>query len=99
MADTNNVRVFVPMCADLMHVGHINILEGAAKLGKVVVLLMTDDAMKTYKRAPRMSYDQRERLLRSMKDVSDVIPCTGPGSYADMAREYKPEYFYHGDDW
>lgn len=91
--------VFVPMCGDFVHVGHINILEGAAELGDVVVLLMTDDAMKTYKRAPRMSYSHRERILRSFKQVADVIPCAGPQSYAPMAEIYKPNFFYHGDDW
>jgi methylphosphonate synthase len=87
------------MCADFMHVGHLNILEGAAKHGAVIVLLMTDDAMKTYKRAPRMSYTQRERILRGFALVDDVIPCKGPNTYASMARSYKPDFFYHGDDW
>jgi hypothetical protein len=40
--------VFVPMCADFIHVGHINILEGAAAYGPGVGVLMTDEAMKRY---------------------------------------------------
>eukprot|EP00656_Telonema_subtile_P001452 TRINITY_DN10648_c0_g5_i1.p1 TRINITY_DN10648_c0_g5~~TRINITY_DN10648_c0_g5_i1.p1 ORF type:complete len:629 (-),score=138.05 TRINITY_DN10648_c0_g5_i1:30-1916(-) len=91
--------IFVPMCADFVHVGHINILEGAAAYGDVYVLLMTDEAMKGYKRAPRMSYEQRERILRAFQLVKEVVPCEGPHTYAEMTREFKPAYFCHGDDW
>merc|ERR1711865_744818 len=91
--------IFVPMCADFVHVGHINILEGAASRGDVHVLLMTDRAMKGYKRAPRMSYDQREHILRAFRFVKEVIPCDGPHMYAEMTREHKPAFFCHGDDW
>ena len=94
-----NKVIFVPMCADFVHVGHVNILEGAATHGDVHVLLMTDLAMEGYKRAPCMSYRQRERILRAIKHVSTVIPCDGPHTYADMCREHKPHLFCHGDDW
>ena len=39
--------VVAPMCADFLHVGHIHLLECAGKLGKVTILLMTDEAMMT----------------------------------------------------
>ena len=41
---------FVTMCADGFHHGHINILEKAKKYGKVIVGLMTDSAILTYKK-------------------------------------------------
>lgn len=91
--------VFVPMCADFIHVGHINILDGAAKHGKVVVLLMTDAAMMTYKRSPRMNYDQRKAIISSFKQVVGVLPCTGPGDYEEKINIHQPGFFYHGDDW
>ena len=91
--------VFVPMCADFIHVGHINILEGAAAYGPVVVVLMTDDAMKGYKRAPMMSYAQRERILLGFKWEAGVLPCTGPATYPTIAEEHRCGFFYHGDDW
>jgi methylphosphonate synthase len=91
--------VFVPMCGDSINVGHINILEAAAKRGSVHVLLMTDDAMKTYKRVPRMLYEQRERIMRALHQVSEVIACEGPDKYAEMTTKYRPQFFCHGDDW
>jgi phosphoenolpyruvate phosphomutase / 2-hydroxyethylphosphonate cytidylyltransferase len=90
---------FLPMCADIIHEGHINILKFAADKGKVVVLLMTDDAMRMYKREPSMPYEMREKILRSIVYVHDVLPCRGPNCYEPMALRYKPDYFVHGDDW
>ena len=51
--------VFVPMCADMFHIGHVNILKTAASYGSVTVLLMTDVAMIEYKRKPLITYDHR----------------------------------------
>ena len=99
MGTLNKNVVFVPMCADFIHVGHINILETAAKYGSVSVLLMTDDAMRSYKRAPKMLFAQRKQILQSLRNVDDILPCTGPESYAAMCREHKPAVFLHGDDW
>ena len=91
--------VFVPMCCDFVHVGHINILDKSAALGEVSVLLMTDHAMRQYKRNPAMPYMHRERIVASMKQVTRVVPCDGPQHYAPLCREHKPSFFVHGDDW
>ena len=92
-------KVFVPMCADFIHIGHVNILKDAASKGMVTILLMTDDAMKSYKRTPKMTYGQRYSILREFSTVSEIISCGGPDKYASMVRSHKPEYFVHGDDW
>ena len=42
--------VFVPLSADGLHHGHINILLKAKKLGTVIVGLMTDKGIKSYKK-------------------------------------------------
>ena len=64
--------VFVPMCADFLHSGHLNILNIAASHGKVIILLMTNEAMRKYKRAPYFSYDQRKNILLALKVVETV---------------------------
>ena len=48
MVSLKNIKkpiVFVPMAADVLHHGHINILLKAKKLGNVVVGLMTDQGI------------------------------------------------------
>lgn len=96
--DFNRPIAFVPMCADPLHVGHINILKKAQEFGIVVVGLMTDDAMKSYKRAPITSFTNRAAVVEQLKLVEYIHPLDGI-NYAKVAAEYKIEYFLHGDDW
>tara|TARA_B100001059_G_scaffold14362_1_gene11653 strand:- start:151 stop:1845 length:1695 start_codon:yes stop_codon:yes gene_type:complete len=91
--------VFVPMCADIFHIAHLNILKKAAGYGPVVVLLMSDNAMASYKRTPLIGYEERKDILLAIKYVNDVIPCDGPHTYGALVSEHMPKYFVHGDDW
>ena len=50
-------KVYVGMSADLIHPGHMNILKVASVLGDVVVGLLTDKAISSYKRLPYMTYE------------------------------------------
>ena len=58
--------VFVPMCLDLIHHGHINILSKAEKYGNVIIGLMTDDAIKRYKEK-LLSNTKIEKIVESFK--------------------------------
>ena len=44
--------VYVPLAADILHEGHLNILKIASKYGKVIVGLLTDAAIIKYKNLP-----------------------------------------------
>ena len=61
MAKRRIIKYFVPMACDLIHEGHINILENASKYGDVVVGLLTDKAIATYKPLPILSYEKRKK--------------------------------------
>ena len=50
--------VYVGLAADIIHNGHINILKVASRYGTVVVGLLTDKAISSYKRFPLLSYKQ-----------------------------------------
>ena len=54
------IIVYLPMAADLIHNGHINIIKKASELGKVTVGLLTDKAVAKYKRA--FSYFQTKKI-------------------------------------
>ena len=59
--------VFVPMAADIFHHGHINILTKAKKFGNVIVGLMTDKGILSYKnKKPLISYKNRLKILNQM---------------------------------
>ena len=86
------------MSADLIHPGHINILNRAAELGQVVVGVLTDKAIASYKRMPFMDYDQRAEVVSNLKSVYKVIP-QNTLDYTENLRLLKPDYVVHGDDW
>src|SRR3989344_5302969 len=90
--------VYVAMSADLVHPGHlINIREGA-KLGEVILGLLTDEAIATYKRLPFMPYENRKVVMENIVGVSRVVPQTTL-DYRPNLRKYRPDYVVHGDDW
>ena len=90
--------VYVPMAADIIHPGHVNILKTAASYGDVIVGLFTDEAIASYKRVPYMPYEQRAVVIENMKGVVKVIP-QYTKDYEDNLRMLKPKYMVHGTDW
>lgn len=95
---SNTKVVYVGMSADLVHPGHLNILRHAASLGDVVVGLLTDAAIASYKRLPYLSYDQRLQVVESIKGVTRVIP-QETLDYEPNLRALRPDIVVHGDDW
>ena len=98
MAKKGNNKVFVPMACDLIHEGHINILENASRHGDVVVGLLTDKAIGTYKPLPILSYEKRKKIILSLKFVKSVYKTT-EWDYQSALEKLKPEVVVHGDDW
>ena len=94
----NKSIVYVGMSADLIHPGHMNILEEAAKYGQVTVGLLTDKAIASYKRLPALTYEQRKKIIENIKHVHNVVP-QDTLDYTDNLKRIQPDYVVHGDDW
>lgn len=90
--------VYVPMAADIIHPGHINIIRIASSYGKVVIGLFTDDAIQEYKSEPLMKWNQRAEVVGAIKGVWKVIPQVSR-DYEPNLRSLKPDYMVHGKDW
>jgi len=86
------------MSADLVHPGHLNVIRKARELGEVVIGLLTDEAIASYKRLPYMTFEQRKQVIENIKGVSRVVPQTTL-DYVPNLEELKPDYVVHGDDW
>ena len=93
-----NKKVYVGMSADLIHPGHLNIIKEASKLGDVIVGVLTDEAIASYKRLPALKYEQRKIIIESIKGVIEVIP-QNELNYTVNLRKVKPDFVVHGDDW
>tara|TARA_B100001540_G_C15775543_1_gene628471 strand:+ start:1040 stop:1516 length:477 start_codon:yes stop_codon:yes gene_type:complete len=91
--------VFIPMSADFFHHGHINLLKRAKKYGNIIIGLMTDNGIRSYKnKYPFFKYNLRKKVIKEISFVKKVIPLNGL-EYAKTAKKYQLDYFVHGDDW
>ncbi len=91
-------KVYVGMSADLIHPGHLNIINEARKYGGVIIGLLTDKAIASYKRLPFLTYEQRKIIIENIKGVKKVIP-QKTLDYVPNLKKIKPDYVVHGDDW
>ena len=94
----NDEKVYVGMSADLIHSGHINLLREASKYGGIIVGLLSDKAIASYKRLPFMTFEQRREVVENIKGVVDVVE-QKTLDYRPNLRKIKPKYVVHGDDW
>ena len=88
------IKVYVGMSADLIHPGHMNIINEAKKLGDVVIGLVTDDAIASFKRMPYLSYEERKIIIENIKGVKEVIP-QKTLDYTENLKFLKPDYVFH----
>ena len=94
----NEKLVYVGMVGDFLHHGHINIIEEARKFGNVIVGLLTDRAVASYKRLPVFTFEQRKKIIENIKGVTSVVPQDSL-DYIPNIKKIKPNYVVHGDDW
>ncbi len=97
MINKNKIS-YVALSADVLHEGHINILKIASKYGKVVVGLLTDKAIVSYKKLPYLNFDQRLVVVKNIRYVYKVVPQNTLDHTENLIR-IKPDYVIHGDDW
>ena len=93
-----NKLVYVALSADILHEGHVNIINKASKLGRVVIGLLTDEAISSFKKIPFLNYEQRLTIVKNIRKISKVVPQTTL-DYTDNLRKLKPNFVVHGDDW
>lgn len=90
--------VYIGMTVDILHHGHINIIEQARKYGDVVVGLLSDAAVADHKRLPYLTFEYRKQIVENIKGVSKVV-VQDEWDYAPNLKKYKPDIMVHGDDW
>jgi len=93
-----NKIIYVPFAADILHSGHLNILSEAKKYGDIIVGLLSDKAIIEYKNLPLISYDERFKVISSLKNIKKIVK-QDRWDYTDILNQIKPDYFIHGDDW
>ena len=90
--------VYLCFSTDMVHSGHIAIIRRAARLGKVIAGVLSDEAVISYKRFPLLPFAERRALFENISGISRVVE-QKTLSYRENLERYRPDYVVHGDDW
>lgn len=90
--------VYTCFCTDVIHEGHLNIIEEAHKRGKVIVGALSDRALIRFNKWPTISQEERVKLYRSIDGVEEVV-IQDDAMYDDVITLIHPDYVLHGDNW
>lgn len=90
--------VYMCFATDIIHGGHISIIKKAQKLGKLIIGVLSDEAVASYKRMPLVPASERKRLFENITGVYKVVD-QDKLSYKENMEKYKPSIVVHGDDW
>lgn len=91
-------KVYTCFCTDVIHEGHLNIINEAKKYGEIYVGVLTDEAMIKFNRFPTISFEERYNLVKSIKGVKEVI-IQDEILYGKIVERLRPDYVIHGDNW
>lgn len=90
--------VYLCFSTDIIHGGHIAIIKKAQKLGKLIIGVLSDEAVASYKRFPLVPASERKLIFENVAGVYKVVEQESL-SYRENLEKYKPSIVVHGDDW
>lgn len=90
--------VYMCFSTDIIHSGHIAIIKKAKRLGKLIIGVLSDEAVISYKRFPLLPYSERKSMFENISGVHCVVE-QATLSYKENILKYHPDYVVHGDDW
>lgn len=98
LKEVENRTVYMCFSTDILHSGHISIIKKAERLGKLIVGILSDEAVASYKRFPLLPFSERKVMFENIAGVYRVVE-QSTLSYKENLEKYKPAYVVHGDDW
>ena len=90
--------VYMCFSSDIIHGGHIAIIKKAQKLGRLIIGVLSDEAVASYKRLPLVPAPERKVMFENVAGVYRVVE-QNTLSYRDVLEQLHPDYVVHGDDW
>lgn len=93
--------VFTNGCFDILHPGHIDLLERASRLGsRLIVGINSDESVRKIKGPgrPFMSQDERAAVLMGLRSV-DEVRVFNELTPENLIREVRPDILVKGGDW
>lgn len=96
--EVENRTVYMCFSTDILHSGHISIIKKAKKLGKLIIGVLSDEAVVSYKRFPLIPFEERKTMFENIAGVYKVVE-QKELSYKKNLEDFQPTYVVHGDDW
>lgn len=98
LKEVNERTVYMCFSTEYIHSGHIAIINKARRLGRLIIGVLSDEAVSSYKRFPLIPFEERKSLIENIAGVESVVE-QKTLSYAENLRSIKPDYVVHGNDW
>ena len=98
LAVVNERTVYMCFSTEYIHSGHVAIINKARRLGRLIIGVLSDEAVSSYKRFPMIPFSERKTLIENLSGVERVVE-QKTLSYAENLRKLKPDYVVHGNDW
>jgi len=92
---------FTNGCFDLLHIGHLELLENARKLGDILIVgLNSDDSVRRLKGPQRPINTQldRARILAAL-EVVDYVVIFNEDTPLELIQTIKPDFLIKGGDY
>ncbi|MCG1028154.1 glycerol-3-phosphate cytidylyltransferase [Virgibacillus halodenitrificans] len=85
---------------DIIHTGHINLLQRAKEYGDYLIVALSSDAFNAMKgKKSYYTFEQRKAILEAVRYVDQVIPENTWEQKAEDVQKYAVDVFVMGDDW
>lgn len=90
--------VYMCFSTDIIHSGHINVIQKAARLGRVVAGVLCDRCVAIYEKYPLLPEQERVKILENIIGIDRVV-VQNDIYYDEVIRKLRPDYVVHGDNW
>tara|TARA_A100001515_G_scaffold54953_1_gene43427 strand:+ start:7260 stop:7694 length:435 start_codon:yes stop_codon:yes gene_type:complete len=84
---------------DPIHVGHVRMIQDAAKHGRVIVICNSDSWLKRKKGYVFMPFEQRAEIIKAIQGVGEVVEALDDdNTVCESLKVIVPDYFGNGGD-
>lgn len=98
LSEIKKRTVYICFSTDILHNGHLALIKKAKRLGRVIVGVLKDEVIASYKRYPLVPFSERKAMFENISGVYQVVEQSSL-SYKENLEKYKPDYVLHGDNW
>jgi len=90
--------VYMAFSTDVILPVHINLINKAARFGRLIVGILSESEVIRYKKFSRVKFEERKMMFSNIANISQVVE-QNTLSYKENILNYKPDIIIHGDNW